>query len=239
MIYFNDMEGEPPSQEPAAPPAEFPWHPLRRQAWHRGILVGIVLTSALGWILARVVWLWFYFGLFFFLIAGLLVGAVAFRVARAARPLGARRILAGAALISIAAWVITVFWEYHHVATTIGVIPKYAEARNAAIRAGRPVAEIDAEATDSFKLGLRRNYPPGGPIGYVRWAVTSGEMDLAVRGYHEKVSISQRGYAWPLRSLISVILLAAGLWSNLESLRSPEPVSNLLVPGEEAPEDES
>lgn len=205
--------------------------------WYWGLLTAVVLLSGLGWLLARLVWLPFYFGLFFFLIAGLLVGAVSFRVARPARPLGRGRILAGVIAVSIAACCPTLVHEYRHVAATIGNPPSFLEARNAAARKNEPVEAVKAMASEQFRAALSAQYPPGGPIGYARWAMSSGKMELTVAGCDDEVSISQRGVAWPIRGLAMIILMSAGLWSNMESLRSKDPVSVFLVPGEEA-EDE-
>lgn len=235
---------ESDNHELAAPP---PPNAEQLRAWYAGLIIGAVLLSALGWILARVVWLWFYFGLFFFLVAGLLVGAVAFRVARPSRPLTKRRILIGTLTISIIAWMVTVFWEYDHVARDIGDLPKFAKAHEAADEKARSATlvgettvhdDVGSKARTAFIDSLRQDYWPGGTIGYIRWAVSSGEMTLTVDECVDEVSIDQRGWAWPIRSLIGIVLLAAGLWSNLESLRSAGPVSNFLVPGEEMPDDE-
>ncbi len=223
------------------------WTGEQRAAWRRGLTAGIVLLSALGWILARVVWLWAYFGLFFFLIAGLLVGAVSFRIARSARPMSRRAILWGVALISVVAWTVTVVWEYRFISATIAGPEQFTDARKAAIarKTRGPAGEqssdhrtVDSIVAERFRAKLHDDYWPGGLIGYVAWATGSGQMELVIDGVSERVSITQRGLAWPVRSLVAIILLAAGLWSNLESLRSPSAVSNFLVPGEEA-EDES
>ena len=111
------------------------WTGEQRAAWRRGLSAGIVLLSALGWILARVVWLWAYFGLFFFLIAGLLVGAVSFRIARSARPMSRRAILWGVALIAGVAWTVTVVWEYRFISATIARPEQFTDARKAAMAA--------------------------------------------------------------------------------------------------------
>ncbi|MCZ6816583.1 MAG: hypothetical protein O7F76_07750 [Planctomycetota bacterium] len=212
--------------------------PTGLNAWYWGLLTAVVLLSALGWLLARLVWLPFYFGLFFFLIAGLLVGAVSFRVARPARPLRRNRILVGVIAVSVVACFATLVHEYRHVAATIGDPPTFPAARNAAARKNQPIHAIKAKATEQFRAALANDYPPGGPIGYARWAISSGQMLLSVEGCEDEVSISQSGYAWPIRGLAMIVLMAAGLWCNMESLRSQNPVSVFLVPGEEAEEEE-
>jgi hypothetical protein len=207
-------------------------------AWRLALAVTFVLLAILAWLLARLVWLPMYFGLFFFLVAGLLISAVAFRIARPARPLSRATIVRGAIFVSILTIVVTVIWEYRHFAATVGDPPHFADARNAAVRAGRSAREVRAQAMAEFKSALRAQYAPGGVIGYALWTMRSGEMKLTVEGVSETVHSSHRGLAWPLRTLAAVALLAAGLWLGLESLRSETPVTNVLAPGEEALEEE-
>src|ERR1043166_751699 len=69
-------------------------------AWLFAQIFVLGSLAILGWLLARLVWLYYFFGLFFFLVAGLLVGAIGFRIARSARPMAKSRLLRG--IISIA-----------------------------------------------------------------------------------------------------------------------------------------
>lgn len=209
------------------------WGPEQASHWFMARLASLILLAGFGFLLARLIWLPFYFGLFFFLVAGLLAGALSFRVARQARPISRARIVRGVAWLAVLATAVTLCWEYAHVTATIGDQPKFPEARNAAVKAGRPAAHVEEIASEQFRESLRRSYPPGGPIGYVRWAVSSGEMELEVEGSKDATSINQRGAAWMVRTLAGLLLLAAGLYASFESLRSPRPVSNILQPGEE------
>jgi len=221
-----------PASAAEAMPARPSW------PWWLAIVFAFMMLVVLGWLLARLVWLPLYFGLFFFLVAGLLVGAVSFRIARPARPISRRRLILGIALLAVVSSLVTVVWEYRNVAATVGGKRKFPDARNVAVAAGRPVRQIELAATRKFTEALRKDYPPGGPVGYVRWATLSGEMDLTVMGCKDVISIAHRGWAWPIRSLAGVLLLAAGLWLSFESLASPSPVSNILAPGEEAEDEE-
>jgi hypothetical protein len=199
-----------------------------------------LLLIATGFLLARLIWLPFYFGLFFFLVAGLLAGALSYRIARQARPVTRGRIIRGVFLVAVGATLVTLIWEYEHVAKTISEQSgqaKFAEALRAAVKAGRPPAEIRNAATAEFRSALQKTYPPGGVVGYIRWAFSAGEMSLEVQGCKDTVAIGHRGYAWMLRTVIGMILLAAGLWASFESLRSARPVSNILAPGEEYEEE--
>jgi hypothetical protein len=226
-----------PNQSPSPPTLmESPWTGERAKPWYGALLVSFLLLVITGFLLARLIWLPFYFGLFFFLVAGLLAGAISFRMARRARPVSQGRIIRGVSLVAVAAAMVTLVWEYEHVAKTIGD-SKFADARNAAVKANRPLGEVRKTATACFREALRETYPPGGVVGYARWAIRTGQMDLDVNACKDTVAISQQGYAWLARTVIGVILLAAGLWASFESLRSERPVSNILAPGEEYEEE--
>ncbi len=222
----------PPDPPPASGCGRRPWR------WLLALVLAGLMLGMLDWLLARLIWLPYYFGLFFFLIAGLLVGAVSFRVARAARPIPRAQIITGVVVIALASSLVTVVWEYRFMAATAGGERKFPDARNAATDAGRRSTEVEARATREFVNALRSEYPPGGWTGYVRWAIAGGRMELTVDGCRDTVSIEHHGLAWPIRSLAGMLLLGIGLWMSFESLRSPRPVSVILAPGEEAEEED-
>jgi len=235
---------EPSSSEsPIVPPGA----PARRRAWRLSLLLAFVMLGALAWLLARLVWLPMFFGLFFFLVAGLLVSAITFRIARCARPLTSGAIARGAIVVSLLTAVVTLFWEYEHFSDTVGDPPRFIDARNAAVLAGRASREVQVRASEEFKSAIRSQYLPEGvihsrylPLGaivYVVWTVRAGEMKLSVEGETDTIFSSHRGVIWPLRTLAATALLAAGLWLGFESLRSSTPTTNVLAPGEEAVEE--
>lgn len=210
----------------------------RPACWRWAVALAVLLLLPLSWLLARLIWLPFYFGLFFFLVAGLLVGAASFRIARRARPLTKSRMATGVALTTACTTCFVAFWEYRDFAGSVATGRHFPAAKNAAISAGESVNQVKAEAREEFRRVLRAEKPPGGLIGYLRWATSSGTMDLTVRGSTETITNPHRGYVWPIRTTVAAILLALGLWLSFESLRSPIPVSNILAPGEEAEEDD-
>jgi hypothetical protein len=218
---------------------EGPWTAGQAVRWARSLAAAVLLLAGLGWLLARLVWLYYFFGLFFFLIAGLLVGAVTFRVARACRPVPKPRLVRGVVMVAVCSTLVTVVWEYRHFSWTVGDNGRFPEVRNATVAAGRPAREVQARASAEFEQALALQHPPGGVSGYVRWAVTSGRMRLELDGRTETISLdAHAGLAWAIRTAAGLALLAAGLWFGLESLRFSEPVSNILRPGEEAEEEE-
>src|SRR5258708_35674016 len=117
-------------------------------AWLGAQIFVLGSLAMLGWLLARLVWLYYFFGLFFFLVAGLLVGAIGFRIARSARPMAKTRLLRGSISIVLCRTAITIVWEYRHFCSTVGQPPHFADARNAAIASGKPSHQIQQEHSD-------------------------------------------------------------------------------------------
>lgn len=222
-----------PPDDPTRPQTDPPqWTPQRRVTWCRALGASLLLLGPLDWLLARLLWLPMYFGLFFFLVAGLLVGGVAFRLARSARPVTRARIILGVLPVAFLSICITIILEYRHIADTAGAPPAFGAAWNAKSKGSDSVGDIRAEAAEAFRKHLSDSFPPGGVAGYARWAIESGEMSISVFGFSAKVTIAHTGPAWPIRTLAAFALLAMGLWLSFESLRSPSPVSNIIAEGE-------
>jgi len=220
--------------DPKPPPvAAAEWTAQRRQTWYMALGVSLFLLAPLDWLLARLLWLPMYFGLFFFLIAGLLVGGVAFRMARSARPMTRTRIIVGILPVAFASMCITIILEYRHIASNTGAPPAFGAAWSAQSKDSDSVGDIRAEAAKAFRSHLADKFPPGGVVGYARWAVDSGEMRITALGLSETVTIAHQGLRWPIRTLAAFVLLLLGLWLSFESLRSPSPVSNIIAEGEE------
>lgn len=205
--------------------------------WLAALGAGAVATLPLMWLLARVVWIPAYFGVFFFIIGGMLAGAGPFRMARSLRPMSGGRVFLGVAALSIFGTASGLYLEYRYRADEIGTPPRFAEARTDAVRRGGPAKAVNSEASAAFRRMLDDKFAPGGLIGYCRWAATSGTATLSLpTGFSDEVTLGQRRMAWVLRTIGAYGLFAIGLWYQLEGLRRLEPVSNILAPGEEAEE---
>lgn len=231
MTQIDDAVSQP------LPIVEGPWTAARAGAWRTARIVSFLSLIPLGWLLVALIWLPLYMGLFFFLVAGLLVGAVSFRLARPARPMTRRRILRGAGLVALGCTVINLAWEYDQFARSVGKPPRYAEARNAAVLAGEKASSIDSKANVAFRATLAERHAPGGLIGYVRWAISDADLPLSVDGQTETIVMPHSGFRWPIRTLAALLLLAVGLYLSFEALSSAEPVSNILPPGAEYTEE--
>src|SRR5262245_29792756 len=167
------------TQAVSSPPAA-PSDSKRSSALLGAILASAAFSLPLLWILARVIWLPMYFGVFFFLVGGMLAGAVGFRIARRLRPLPTRRIIAAVAVIGIIATIAGLTFEYTYRAATIGEPPRFAEARADALQRRTSTHYIQRDATEQFRSYLSSQFPPGGPIGYLRWAASSGRVTLRI-----------------------------------------------------------
>lgn len=208
------------------------------RSWWMGLAACFVVLGALTYILARVVFLPYYMGLFFYQVAGLIAGSVGFRVARPQRPMRRRRLITGAILVAGAAWCVSIVFEYYDRVEGIARESEFYEAKLKAIERGGSAGEVMERVRTGLRDHLRIEFFPGGVIGYVRWVVAGGEMTLTVDDVTDTIRIAHRGRAWVLRSIASIALMAVGLYMAFQALVSPTPVTNLLVPGEEAEDDD-
>ncbi len=220
---------EPPSSSESGQSAE-----LRgRRQWRTALLATAVILIGLAWLLALLLWLPAFFGLFFFFVAGMLSAGLTFRLAAPARPISGGRLLRGIAFLAAVCTLATVFWEHHHVARTVADPPAFAKAKNAALQAHGSERGVVEQAVAEFRRKLAEDHPPGGALGYARWALAAGRMELTVGEHAEQFSIPHRRGVWAARTLVAFLLTAAGLWLSLDALRSAERVSNVLRLGEE------
>jgi len=198
-----------------------------------------MITVPLNWLLGSLLWLPYYSGLFGFLVEGLIAGAVAFRVASAARPVSKLNRIIGIALLVVFSINVLLLFEYHHFRNKIALPPKFVTTRNHIIRAQKDesarVAAIEAvetQAQQAFSNMLADNFPPANAYGYARWVTVTGLADIDVQGERERIEARHRGWIWPVRTGIGALLLALGFWLAFDALAQGEPVRNVLQPGE-------
>jgi len=61
---------------------------------------------------------------------------------------------------------------------------------------------------------INREYPPGGAIGYFRWMFTNGRFEKGVfEGVKAEMSLSQRGWTWLIRVVLSLLFMSCGVAS--------------------------
>ncbi len=205
----------------SVPPA--PGSPLPNAArWPLGILAGFLASVPLAGLLSFAALLPFYLGPFFFLLFGLVLGACVFRAARTARPIRAAPLLAGTAAVVLFVFVLAIQLEYmqlggHCGNSTLKTIQQLPPDTSA--------EQFRRYASGAIRAHLRSAYPPGGVLGYVRWAATDGRFSApAPEGTHPatmRYRLSQSNLGWTLRVIISLLLLTGGVYSQTWPLRRP------------------
>jgi len=214
--------------------------------WPRALVIGLAVLGVLSALLGRLIWLPFCLGLFFFLLVGLLAGSFMFQVLRPLRPIGRVWLAAAALLLGAAGWLAATAWEYQVVVERVAAPPRFADARTELQKRSGEHDRVGGLARDAFLKKLHDDYPPGGLLGYARWAahggtmtISIGDLDLGKGPFTQDLFIPHRGWGWILRVAVGLILLVLGVWWPLAPLQSREPVSNLIDPEEaEAAEQE-
>jgi hypothetical protein len=198
-------------------------------------LVALLLGLPVGWLLAALSLLPFFLGLFFFTLFGLLLGAVLYRVARPVAPVSAAAAFGAGAVVVLAVWFLALLIEAHN-------LPSDARAffiESHKTMTPESLARAKAELPDRARQFLRDRYPPGGFIGYVRWAGSSGELPLGKTntGLPVLFRLRQGPRAWIVRVILSAFLLAFGVLSQVMGLtrdpnETPEIAHELSDPRE-------
>ncbi|MCB9855902.1 MAG: hypothetical protein H6818_09475 [Phycisphaerales bacterium] len=214
--------------------------PADPAAFFRALVIAAILLLVLDVLLGTLLWLPFFSGLLGFFIEGLIAGGIAFRFARAARPVSRHRLWVGILLLVAISMSGVLYSEYWWFCGRVGRPPMFSKARNVILqketdeaRRLAALSELSTESVQRFKSYLSESSPPGGALGYARWVTKSGVASIDVRGETQKVEAGHRGWIWPVRTAIGAVLLAVGLALAFDALKLTTPVRNVLLPGEE------
>ena len=211
-----------PTTEPG--PAEPPVQASARVAW--GVVVGVALAVPLGYLLTYAAFLMAMLGLFFFILFGLLMGAAMYRVWVPLRPMAPRTIKGGVALVVLAGWGGGLVWEG---ITFPSDVAKEAIRQVEVIKLpGKTREDIRAAAARAANDFLVDRYPPGGVIGYWRWAATEKTIGIPIMEVTNPKPIRYHSNGWMfiVRVLLCGVGLALAVHSQVGPLSSP-----LLVEG--------
>lgn len=193
----------------------------------------------------------FFLGLFFFLLFSLIVGALMFRFGREAMPAPRRALWAIGTFVAVLIVTTGLASEYY------GFIGLRAFGREVDGDAFLKVREsflvsftpeemtaLRAGTRDHILSFLEREYPPGGFVGYLRWALVDGQMDCP-RSFDERtapVSLRHRRTKWLIRVTLSLVLVTFGIMSQVLGLAqvpkpdaSPSERGDASVVGSEGP----
>lgn len=170
-----------------------------------GIVFGIVLAIPLGYLLSLAVFLPAMLGLFFFILFGLLIGAAMCRVWTPLRPMKPWTIKLGITLAVLAGWGGALVWE--------GLTFPSAVAKDAIEQvvkvSGKTGSDVRADAIADTKKFLAERYPPGGVIGYWRWAMADKTIEIPITGTTKPKPILYSGNGW--KFIVRVILCGVAL----------------------------
>lgn len=172
------------------------------------ILFGAAVTLPFAWLLSYAAALPFFLGLFFFALFGLVIGAFVYRLAVAHGPHSRNAVLIGTALLVGWGWGLSIAKEGFDFPVD------RAKGLSATTRSigDRSLAEYEAFMANGIRDYLSQNYAPGGVMGYLRWVVTNGEIQRGeIPELRKPVRVSQSGWVWIVRVLLSILLYAFGI----------------------------
>lgn len=184
--------------------------------WWCAVAVGCVVSLPFGWVLSYAALLPFLLGLFFFVLIGLLVGAITHRVGSPGRPYGNVALVVGTTLIVGTGWVTSIVKESRDFPADMAV-----RVGNSTRDIGdRLIQQFHDEVADQIREFFRVQYPPGGTLGYMRWALTNGELRAGqIPGVRRHYRQHQRKFWWGVRVVLSVAMLGFGVASQTLLLR--------------------
>ncbi len=191
--------------------------------WWTGIGVAAVVSLPFAWLLSYAASLPFFIGVFFFLLFGLLIGAVAYRVAAPGRPYSSIQLVIGTTVLVGLVWGISIVKESRDFP---GDVADRAVGRTRDL-GNRSVAQFRREVAADVRRFLAERYPPGGVSGYVRWALTNGELkrgELASVERGISVPAAQIRVWWAVRVVLSIALLGFGIGSQTLTLKQSREV---------------
>ena len=214
-----DSSGEPAAASvPDQPPsdAQTPSEPSRPGRWPLGVAAAMVVGLPIGWLLSFAALLPCYIGLFFFVLFGLLLGAVAYRIGSPARPVSKAKVVAGTTLIVLMPWAVSIVVE---AATFPKQVAKYALEKTRKLPEGVTAQDFPQESADGVVQYLREHHPPGGLTGYIHWALTDSQIKPPVAHLPVTFRSSQPRHWWAIRVVLSLGLLGLGIHSQVGALR--------------------
>jgi len=187
--------------------------------WWMVVAFTSVFSLPFGWLLSFAALLPFYLGLFFFALFGLVIGAVACRMASPAGPFPRRAVTIGTTMIIASCWLTSIVTECLDF------------PRSMAEKAVAAASTIGDDGLDTFKESVAEasremiRSEHGGPIiGYIRWVVTDGHVKAnTFPGVRRSLRPMHRRQGWVIRVLLSIGLLSFGIATQTWPLRSGGP----------------
>jgi hypothetical protein len=215
---FDNLPGAGEA-EPAVTPAPRGWTaPLVLAT-----VAGVILAIALGWtLLTLALSLMFMLGLFFFMLFGLLIGAVMYRIAAPTRPVTNKALWTASIIVAFAGWSTAIYKEATDFPNnfTDAVVRNYKQ--HGLYVPSNDFAKVETELHEHIVGYLAEHYPPGGRLGYLRMAARGAPIRLELPSQPRTLEVPARvaAWAWWTRVLLALVLMAFAVHALIGSLRN-------------------
>lgn len=198
---------------------------------------------ALGTALAYLSSLPFFLGLFFYLMFGLVIGAVVYRLGASHRPMKTPAVWTVGLATAGLTWLTSLVVEYAGLPgdaaeEVLKSIPGRLDDKEREVlrRETRQfvLSSFSGRQVEGSMLDMARAFP-----AYVRWVVTDGKLSCPQVYYDSKHTIElgsrRRGWLWAVRSILALVLVSFTIMSQVVGLRRPE-TPDEAPPAAESPE---
>lgn len=186
-----------------------------------GILLGMLVGVPLGYLLCYASFLVTMLGLFFFMLFGLVIGAAVYRVWSPLQPMARWKVRLGVALVAFAAWGSSLVWE--GITFPVDVGKKAIEQVEKIDTPGKRGMDVRADAERATREYLAERHPPGGIVGYWRWALSEHSIAIPITGAKDPQPIHYSGTGWicVVRVVLSAAAMVVALYAVLIPLSRP------------------
>ncbi len=182
------------------------------------LIGGCIVGVPLGWLLTYLAFLPVFLGLFFFMLLGLIPGALMYRLGSPAAPVRRGMLWLLGLGVSLLIGITGLVAEYRDLENNV------AQTIEGKYRRGLPAdqrQQIRSTVRAYLVDFLKKDYPPGGFPGYLHWAAVNGTLECSVdldRPVSFTYRLTQRKGIWLTRVILSFILLAGAVLSQVLGL---------------------
>jgi hypothetical protein len=186
---------------------------MASQATSRRYVLGCVLVTVIGVALSKLLasagLLPFVFGIvgvFFFMLVGLILGAILFRCGAGARPMRRGVLLVSVLVPTLAISAGTVVFEYRSVVVDNAEQALRVQNKNPR---DRKFAAEKRQMRRMIESYWRARFAVGGVAGYVAWTLRGSKFKIGPTDADERVVVEhkQAGVLWLIRAVISFVAL--------------------------------